>query len=59
MVIVSPEKITIRSSTNDLLHKPSEKIEDADWVISNDMTSVSNQTMRKFAKFIHTRLSID
>jgi len=59
VVIVSPEKITIRSSTNDLLHKPSEKIEDADWVISNDMTSVSNQTMRKFAKFIHTRLSID
>mgnify|MGYP001486218421 CR=1 FL=1 len=59
VVIVSPEKVTIRSSTNDLHHKPSEKIQDAEWVISNDMTSISNQTMKEFARFIYIGLKVE
>jgi len=59
VAIVSPNSVTIRSSTNDQLHKPSEKIVDSSWVISNDMTSLSNQIMREFIPLIYPGLKID
>ena len=59
VAIVSPHLLTIRSATNDQLHKPSEKIQDSGWVISNDMTSVSNQVMREFIPLIYPGLKFD
>tara|TARA_B100000989_G_C19532220_1_gene470733 strand:+ start:5528 stop:6763 length:1236 start_codon:yes stop_codon:yes gene_type:complete len=59
VAIVSPHLLTIRSATNDQLHKPSEKIPDSGWVISNDMTSVSNQVMREFIPLIYPGLKFD
>ena len=59
ILIFSEDSVTIRSTTNDRYHKPSEKITDSGWLISNDMTSIPNQVARKFATYIKTDLKIN
>tara|TARA_B110000259_G_scaffold36804_1_gene41588 strand:- start:2802 stop:3866 length:1065 start_codon:yes stop_codon:yes gene_type:complete len=57
--ILDSSKVTIRSVTNDSHHKPSVKVLDSDWYISNDMSNVPNQAMREFIKIIHPELRIN
>ncbi len=52
IMIWSGKKVTIRSVTNDKYHKPSEHIPNSHWVISNDMTSIPNQVMNQFGKWL-------
>ena len=52
IMIWSPKKLTIRSTTNDRYHKPSETIPGSSWFISNDMTSIPNQVLRYFSTWL-------
>lgn len=57
--IFDSTQVTIRSVTSDERHKPSVKVLDSDWYISNDMSNLSNQAMREFIKVIHPELNIN
>ena len=52
VMIWSPKRVTIRSVTNDRYHKPSEKIPNSSWMVSNDMTSLPNQVVRHFSSWL-------
>ena len=57
--ILDSTKVTIRSVTDDPNHKPSVKVLDSNWYISNDMSSIPNQAMREFIKLIHPELRLN
>ncbi len=55
--IFNNHDITFRCFTNDLLYSPSIKITDnPEWILSNDMPSISNQAMQKFIEYTHPNL---
>ena len=58
VIIYSPDFITIRSATTNLEYKNSAAIPDnSNWVISNDMPSLSNQVLHSFIELVSPEIA--
>jgi hypothetical protein len=58
VIIYTPNSVTIRSATTNLKYKNKTLIPDnSDWVISNDMPSLSNQTIKAFINQISPEIA--